>query len=324
MIDNGRSLRVGVLTNPRSGGNKKAGNGIREVLSCRPDVMHREAYTPDGVKGALSDFAQNGIELIVINGGDGTVQASLTSIGNENPFDTLPVLALLCSGTTSMLPRDIGIAGSPTSALQRILGWSQNTDARFGIKVRPVLRVLSESQDSPLFGMFFGAGAICQGIKIFHSKDNPKGRRGQLMPSITMLRLLLSILFKKYDKVTLVSSQATIDGQPIQQRKDIVFFISTLERLFLGMRPYWGVEDAPLHFTAVGAEPKYVLRVISSLFRSQKSRHAIPLNGYYSHNVNEVHLHMQGEFTLDGELYDAGTGEVTIAPAGPFLFLCPQ
>lgn len=316
-------LRVGVLTNPNSGGNKKGGRAVHDVLAKWPDTVHHAAYEPESIARALSRFAQHGIDLLIINGGDGTIQATLTSLGNSDFFDSPPLLALLRSGTTSMLSRDIGIPGTPAFALQRILEWANCTNTDFSALARPVMRVQRLGQP-PLFGMFFGAGLICRGIKLFHSKDNPMGWRGQLMPTITMIRLLLSILFKDRAHAAPLASSISMDGRPPEASEVHLLLASTLERLFLGMRPYWGEGDGPVHFTAIKTEPRYLLSVLFSVFRSQKNCHAIPDNGYISHNINELQLEMEGDFTLDGELYDAGEGKVTITPAGPVLFLSRQ
>jgi diacylglycerol kinase (ATP) len=316
----GQRLQVGVLTNPHSGGNKSGGRAIYDVLAKSPDTVHLEACEPESIAGALSKFAQHGIDLIIINGGDGTIQATLTSLGNDDFFDSPPLLALLRSGTTSMLSRDIGIPGSPAVALQSILEWANRPNKDFSVLARPVLRIQRFGQP-PLFGMFFGAGLICRGIKLFHSKDNPKGWRGQLMPTITMMRLLLSILLKGRDKTATLTSNISIDGGAPQAGEVHLLLASTLERLFLGMRPYWGEDDGPVHFTAIKNNPRYLLSVLFSLFRSHKSRLAIPANGYLSHNVNELQLDMEGDFTLDGELYEVAGGGIGITPAGPIRFL---
>ena len=313
----GCCLRVGVLTNPRSGGNRNGGRGVHRLLERWPDVMHREASDPAGVSAALADFSLNKVELIVVNGGDGTVQAVLTTLGNNKFFSQPPLMALLCAGTTSMLPRDVGVAGNPAAALQRILEWSRSTNNGLTIRSRSILRV--QRGPDALYGMFFGAGAICEGIKAFHSKDNPMGWRGQLMPTLTMVRLLLAILFNRLSPFL---DNTSINGRQIEKRADLFVLTSTLDRLFLGIRPYWGTEEGPLRYTAVGTKPKKLLRVLFSLFGSGRSCHAIPANGYFSHNVEEVQLEMGGEFTLDGELYAAGEGPLTLSPAGPALFVC--
>ena len=87
---NGQCLKVGVITNPRSGGNKRGSGGIHKLLKHWPDVMHHEAFDPQGVSAVLSDFSRNGVKLIVVNGGDGTVQAVLTILGNKRIFAQPP------------------------------------------------------------------------------------------------------------------------------------------------------------------------------------------------------------------------------------------
>jgi len=316
-----RRLRVGVLSNPRSGGNKKGGPKVRTVLAKWPETLHREAVNPHEVSVALSDFAANGVTLVVINGGDGTASAVLTAIGRDRLFPHLPLLALLCAGTTSMLARDVGISGSPEVALQRVLLWAHSPDDNLAVRSRPFLRVLRDTQLPPLYGMFFGAGAICQGIRAFHSRDNPMGWRGELMPALTMLRLLLSMLRNDQSAVPPLLTRTGLDGRPAMERSNLLVLVSTLERLFLGMHPYWGKEEGPLRYTAIDPGARFLLRVLPSMFRLSKNHYVSAEYGYLSHNVHQVLLDMNGEFTLDGELYEVGIGPVSITSAGTARFL---
>ncbi len=318
----GHSLQVGVLSNPRSGGNKKGLSGIYNVLARWPEVLHREAFTLEGMTEALSFFARNGVELIVVNGGDGTVQAVLTLIDRAEIFSAPPLLALLRAGTTSMLPRDVGIPGSVTTGLSHALSWAKNRDTDLTLQPRPILRVQRADGQPTQCGMFFGAGAICQGIKEFHSGVNPMGWRGQIMPGITLMRMLLAILRKNHERVPPLLTRSKMDGQSEQERLNLFVLISTLNHLFFKMQPFWGTEEAPLRYTEVTTEPKKLFRVIPSLFRWEKNRHALPENGFVSHNLHEVELVIEGDFTLDGELYAVGEGPLTINAAGPVMFLC--
>ena len=99
--------------------------------------------------------------------------------------------------------------------------------------------------------------------------------------------------------------------------------ISALERLFLGLRPFWGREERTLHYTAVEARPQHLLRAMPSLMRGRKNRYGTPDNGYFSHNVQEVQLTFNSGFTLDGELYEAGTHlePVVVQNGGKVSFL---
>ena len=107
-----RTLNVGLLSNPLSGGNRKGIGAIRRVVANQANVVHYEVRTPDDVLSALIDSARKGLEIVAVNGGDGTIQAVLTALFHQKPYATLPVMAILRSGTTSMTSGDVGLKGS--------------------------------------------------------------------------------------------------------------------------------------------------------------------------------------------------------------------
>ena len=79
-------VRIGVLYNPLSGKNRQAPGLLPRIISGYPQVLLKEIRTPREVHDALVDFAGQGINLIVISGGDGTVQATLTVLFTGQPF----------------------------------------------------------------------------------------------------------------------------------------------------------------------------------------------------------------------------------------------
>ncbi|MBT8332234.1 MAG: acylglycerol kinase family protein, partial [Deltaproteobacteria bacterium] len=127
------TLRLGMLNNPLSGGNRNGFEKIRATAAARPEVVQRDVQTPSDVTEALSDFARREVNVLVINGGDGTVQAALTAIFNNSFFETRPALAVLPSaGTTSMIAGDIVLKGTRLSALEKLFIWflKKNDSAR--------------------------------------------------------------------------------------------------------------------------------------------------------------------------------------------------
>lgn len=184
----GRALRVGVLNNPLSGGNRKGLGAVIKIQAAHPGVVHQEVQTPAEVAAALDDFARKEVDVIAINGGDGTVQAVLSGLFYAKPFATPPLLAVLSAGTTSMIAGDVGLQGGRTKALQRLFAWAQSTERRTDIVQRPVLRMQLEADRDPLFGMFFGAGAIFQGIEFCRSRIHRLGLRGELGPGLALAR----------------------------------------------------------------------------------------------------------------------------------------
>jgi hypothetical protein len=320
-----RAVRIGMLNNPLSGGNRSGLQKIREAAAAaHPEILQREVQTPQDVTETLAEFARQEVNLLVINGGDGTVQAALTATFHKNFFETMPVLAVLPSaGTTSMIAGDIGLKGPRQSALQRLFSWARTGNGRAAIMQRPVLRVQVPAKTEPVYGMFFGAAAIYQATQFCLQKVFAKGVRGELGAGVALARFLLAVVLKDRNVVSSVPITTQLEQKSPQQQKYLLVLVTTLQRLFLGLRPYWGAEPKPLHYTAVGSRPRYFLRAIPSLMRGRPGRYVRPDNGYTSHNIDAVELTLKSGFNLDGELFipDCSQGPVRVSYGGQASFL---
>ena len=320
-----RAVRIGMLNNPLSGGNRSGLQKIRKAAAAAyPRVFQCDVRNPADVAEALADFARQEVNILVVNGGDGTIQAALTAIFHKNFFETMPLLAVLRSaGTTSMIAGDIGLKGPRDSALQRLFSWAHIGKARAAITQRPVLRVQIPSEMEPVYGMFFGGAAIYQATHFCLQKIYARGVRGELGAGVALARFLLAVILRDRNVVSPVSITTRLDQKSAKHQKYLLVFITTLQRLFLGMRPYWGAETKPLHYTAVDSRPRYFLRALPSLLRGRKSRYVKPDNGYTSHNIDQVQLTLNSGFNLDGELYtpDCTTGPVVVSYGGQASFL---
>jgi hypothetical protein len=222
-----------------------------------------------------------------------------------------------------MIAGDIGLSGSREGALQRLFSWTRTRDGRAAIMQRPVLRVELPEKREPVYGMFFGAAAIYQATQFCHEKIFAKGVRGELGAGVALARFLLAVVLKDRNVVSAVPITACLDQKSARQKKYLLVFVTTLQRLFLGLRPYWGAEPKPLHYTAVDSRPRYFLRAIPSIMRGRQGRYVQPRNGYTSHNINAVQLTLKGGFNLDGELFtpDCSQGPVTVSYGGQASFL---
>jgi len=321
-----RPPRVGVLINPLSGGNRSGLGAIRLAVSEYPQVSRCDVRTPQEVGEALRDFACKEINLVVVNGGDGTVQAVLTALFDRKPFDTLPLLTVLQSGTTSMTARDVGFRGSQAKALGRLLHWSQFGGGEPVILQRPVLKVQAPGHPTR-YGMFFGAAGIYQGIQYFHRNVNSMGLRGEVGPGVTIARYLWAIARGDRHFLTEVPMAVGLDQHPLRQFDGLAVLVSTLERLFLGVHPFWGTESGPLHYTAVRARPQRLLAALPAILRGRGGRHGTAGNGFFSHNAHEIRLHFDSGFTLDGQLYTPANRRVPVViqhgGTASFLHLSP-
>jgi hypothetical protein len=95
--------RVALLSNPRSTGNRSLLPRVRSFCAEHKDIFHYEVEHVDQIGAALRTIARVNPKVLVINGGDGTVQAALTEIYNGRHFgdDPPPVAVLPTSSSAS-------------------------------------------------------------------------------------------------------------------------------------------------------------------------------------------------------------------------------
>ena len=306
ILESDQEQRIGILTNPLSGTNRKGMGTISQTISKYPRVLHKNVQTPEDISEALFDFASHNVDLVAISGGDGTVQAVLTVLFNNQPFATQPLLVVLEAGTTNMIAGDVGITGDQNKALRRLFQWAHNGSGQVLKTERPIIRLQVPGHEVK-YGMFFGAASISQGIQYYQKNLHNKGLQGFPGICLTLARYLWAAISKQGRSIKGTRIEYGLNGQPLQKENFLLLFVSTLDRLFFGLRPFWGQEKGPLRFTAVRSQAKYLLRLLPSLARGRNTGKGTTKNGYYSSNVDEVKLFLDSPVALDGEIYTPET-----------------
>ena len=111
-------MRIGLLNNLRAGASGERVSRILSFLKAHPDVVTVETDSAHAGPEALLELARHEVELLVINGGDGTVQHALTEILEHGGFDgRVPMVAPLRGGRTNMTGLDIGSQRDPVKGM---------------------------------------------------------------------------------------------------------------------------------------------------------------------------------------------------------------
>lgn len=272
---------------------------------------------------ALDAFAADGVNLVVVNSGDGTVQAILTLLFAGSGFRSLPLLALLSGGTTNMTHQELGLHGPGIEALRRLLNWLHHGEGEAFIRRRSLLKVQTASCPQPLYGFFFGAAGIFKGIQFFHSRFHRLGLSGDPAHLLILGRFLWALARRKDELVAPEHIAIRADACGSVAIEALVPLVTTLDRLILGLKPFWGPDRGPLRLTVVGARPRRLLCALPSLVWGRNHSGATPANGYLSCRTREIRLGMRGGFALDGELFatDPNSPWVHIQDGGAAAFL---
>ncbi len=303
-------MHVGILHNPLSGRNRRKPDIFQKILSRYPEVQCAEVHTPANILEALKTFAKGSGELFGRQWrrwDHSSHHRSLVFI--IVPFSALPRLAVLPAGTSNLIAGDVGLGKFESNTLDRFLAIAQSSTPNLSIETRPILRIRFPEEREPLYGMFFGAGVIYHGVQLGLQTKQSIGRLGEWGAGLIVLKFLLALATgsrKGLDPITV--RVATGESAPLQHEY-LVLMVTTLNRLFLGMRPFWSKMVGPLRYTSMRFPYRYLWRVLPALLRGNSHPLATANHGYNSENLSEIRLAFNSGFVLDGEVYTVSDHE---------------
>jgi len=314
---------IAVISNRNSGHNRDRLGVVAAALDGDPRFRHVITDAAEDIPGVLGMLAGASLRLLVINGGDGTAAAVFAQLFAHFSSSDLPLLALLPGGTANMTAGDVGIRGSLQTALRRLQAWAATGCATEGFVVeRHVLRVDPGAQP-PRYGMFFGAGVIMQGTAYAHRELHARGLRDDFSLGLGMVRTLWGLVRRDPEFWQPLPVAVRSDVGEALECDALILAVSTLDRLFLGLRPFWGKGAGPLKWSLIEGRARRLLRSFPGILRGRPGRAVIPDAGYHSQRAARIALDMDGSFNLDGEIVAVAraAGPVVITAAGPLRFL---
>jgi diacylglycerol kinase (ATP) len=316
-----RPERIGIVLNPASGYVRRNLPRLRGLAAGIAGATVIEAITDEQISSAVDALGLGPDDLLVVMGGDGTLQAALTAMLRRESL-AVPCVLALPAGTTNMSAADLGSRSKPAVALQALNDWLGGKTSAPAICARSVLQVSDAGATPPRFGMFFGAGAIINGVRYFHNNLRPKGIRGALGPSLAFVRMVLS-LFRGAEYTALPATPARLHLLPHPVFAPwLLVLATTLDTLLLGSTPYWGREKAPMHFTAIAHRAPRLLRSLIFLLRGKSSATMKGNPAYISHNLDHTAIDDLTEYLLDGEIFPVhGQLQLSATPAVRFIVL---
>jgi diacylglycerol kinase family enzyme len=326
------ATRVSVLSNPTSGNNRTWQDRIAARLAGYRQVAHHVTRTLAEAEALAPQLAVEAPDVVVINGGDGTIAAALGMILDHWPEDRLPLIMVLPGGTANMTAGDIGMTASQRRAVRRFFRWLDRGAPMDGeIRTRYLMRVEGAADGQTRHGMFLGTGAVMQATQYAHSDVHSRGLGGEISLALIMIRALWGLIrrdprFYQPTRVRLTLTGAAGASVTRETAPMLILVASTLERLSLGIRPFWAPRNAAIGLTAIRGGAARFPRAILSLLRGRPNRHVTSENGYESFRADRIELHFDGELNLDGELFATAGADtpLVITAQGPVRFLRPR
>jgi hypothetical protein len=277
------------------------------------------AHTPHEFEAALAELAAAGVRCLALNGGDGTVQAVLTTLALRSPFAAPPQLLVLAGGTTNMSAYDLGSHGNPPALLRALLA------GRLTVTRRRVLEV-REDDGTARCGFFLTAGGLPQAVRecrAFRARSRLPGLGGGLGTAAWIAGRLARLAVGRAPFAPLPLTFQAGDA-PAVTRDAFLLLATTQRRLALGIRPWWHGAGGPIHVTTISRPARRLALALPGLLRGRPPAFADAEAGYDSRSTDAFTLTPGGGYALDGEDYFPPAGSALAVRAGPeFEFLCP-
>lgn len=317
---------VALLSNPHSTGNRAILPEVRSYCVKNSDVFHYEVDHVDEIAKALETIARVKPKVLVINGGDGTVQAALTELHQGRHFgDNPPPVAVLPNGKTNLIALDLGAEGDPLKALERIVEMAKH-DLHEHLVDRELIALSDGGKDSKVvLGMFLGGAGLSEFILYCRHKIYPLGLPNVAAHILTVFAALASALFglrAKFlpNRPSPVKISLIREGQ--YQGNFAVVIVTTLEKLLLMKRIARGSQSGGhMKFLAIDQQTGAILRfVFAALFGRLGKTHQ---KGIHFEQGDLIRIEGENSnVVMDGELFRAQEGRpIVLKSTKPVSFL---
>ena len=312
-----------MLTNPLGGYNLRHGEEVT-VLAKEGGIAVFEGRDPEGIAAALHTIAATEPDLLIVNGGDGTVCAVAQAMRREQIFKKEPVLVLLRGGSTNMIQNDVGLKGKPERAISRFIDRLEHDLEGSYVISRAPLSVRCAECDLKEYGFFWGSGALPRVTATTQAEYAKGATRGLVGEIFTVLGVLLSLLRGGSSRdprlaPTEISWQRGDASGADSNPKKLFVFVTTLNRLILGLTPGSTGDGLKL----VSLKHPHTFRDLFSYLLVHGQPVARESSNFEFEESEELTLQIEGDWVLDGEFYK-GKSQTTVLhlkTEKPFQFL---
>lgn len=262
----------------------------------------------EALDDVVAGFRDRNVEVVCINGGDGTIHKTLTAMVKAYGDKPLPKIALLKGGTMNTVAHGLGIKGRPAELMASTLAKYHQGDPLPTTR-RWLLKVNGEH-----YGFLFGMGLVPNFLKEYYTGSEPSPTKGLWLVFKTVISLLMGGPLAKR-VVTPSKIRATMDGRLWQDRMISTIVVGSVDDIGFGLLAFFKALLYPgkMHALSFGSNPLDVIWEVPRMFRARSVKRP---NVHES--VGEKLVISRDEpihWMIDGDAYDpAQTVTVEIGP----------
>lgn len=259
---------IGIVSNRNSRHNRenpRTLERLRAVLGGDGEVVAtREAGELDSVARSFRDA---GIEVLGLNGGDGTNHVTLTAFLHAWDNRPFPKVAFLRGGTMNTVARSCGVRrGRPEELLARIVekrraGEPLSTTPRHALGV------------DDRFGFIFGNGIFANYLRHYYEGAEPSPSKAAWV----LARAVGSVIARgemARDIFAPVRAEVEFDGRRWEQTTFQAIAAATVTEIGLGFTPFHRTleREGAFHALGLGCSPAALVAELPAIFRGRPTR----------------------------------------------------
>jgi diacylglycerol kinase (ATP) len=291
---------IGVINNPYSRRNKK-----------NPDWMKSLGYIV-GTKGTAAAtrnvedihemarfFKEREIDILAINGGDGSNSLVLTALIDEYEGQPLPLIALLRGGTMNIAANSCGIKGTSAGLMVNLVH-KYREGIPFQTTWRDTLRIEGR------YGFIFGNGFTQKFLEVLYESGNKNPWSAtKLLSRCAVSSVTGGKLAKRiFERI---EARVWVDGREWPHRSFSAMAASTVEQLGLSFKPFHRCQEKPetFHLLGIISSPAGISASLPKIYAGRKISKKKIAETVASHA--EIVPKAPFAYTLDGENYQSGS-----------------
>ncbi len=292
---------VTLLRNPHSTRNRRSRPARQAPAGVRViDCARLEELSP-----RLREAHEAGTDVLLIDGGDGTVREVLTRLPDIWGA-RMPAIGIVPRGNTNLIARQGGAVTAP-DALAEIV---RRRAAGLAL-VRRRLAMLKvewpDLQRPPLRGFMLGWGLYVDATRIARAE---LGVVGPAQIPFAIAKMLRRMMFGTEGRRMRqgIAAAITADGAALADGRRLIGLATSLgRRLLVGLNPFWGEGTGPIRWLDVQAPGRRLLAALPFALTG-RPRRWMRRAGYHSGRARRFELALDTEFIMDGDFFPPPIG----------------
>lgn len=308
---------LGVILNPAAKINKKHTSDIVEGFSniFRQSALVRCTYDKSEIPGVMREFNGEGIKLLLISGGDGTICNVLTSYINLFGEEGLPIIVPLMGGTINMIGDDAGLRKDQFQ-VSKNLHDSLRKKRPIPVIKRGLVKVIDPHLPEPGYGFTWIDGLLYRVLLDYYNQG-----AGVQVASMMAVKLVLNSLSNADDsEFSDIESRVFIENEKLPHENHLLIIASSLKKFVFGFDIFKDEAKPGKTFNAVYMRSEYLkkekLKIPLGLYRSLESD---PGGNFINRSAKTMVVEKNSGYIIDGEIYNHSKEDTITLESGPEL-----